>query len=157
MAMGHISVSRERGAPPKNQIECKNRINSSCKLESYVRPVGSLSKLSLFPLLFSLTPSLSLSPSLVLCFFSFSHTLYLKLVWSSLLFLSCSSPSFSSQPGLQAPLAWLHLEKRPITSPIFTFILLVRQKESYAVSRAYEGSALYRQVKRSPPTFVERK
>lgn len=28
-AVGHISVSRERGAPPKNQIECKNRINSS--------------------------------------------------------------------------------------------------------------------------------
>jgi len=80
MAMGHISVSRERGAPPKNQIECKNRINSSCKLESYVRPVGSLSKLSLFPLLFSLPLSL--------CFFSFSHALYLKLVWSSFLFLS---------------------------------------------------------------------
>lgn len=31
MAGGHISVSRERGAPPKNQIECKNRINSSCQ------------------------------------------------------------------------------------------------------------------------------
>lgn len=68
MAMGHISVSRERGAPPKNQIECKNRINSSCKLESYVRPVGSLSKLSLFPLLFSLSLSRSVS--------SLFHTLF---------------------------------------------------------------------------------
>lgn len=33
MAVGHISVSRERGAPPKNQIECKNRINSSWRVE----------------------------------------------------------------------------------------------------------------------------
>lgn len=75
MAMGHISVSRERGAPPKNQIECKNRINSSCKLESYVRPVGSLSKLSLFPLLFSLFPSLSFSLPRSLFLLFFTHSL----------------------------------------------------------------------------------
>lgn len=66
MAMGHISVLRERGAPPKNQIECKNRINSSCKLESYVCSVGSLSKLCIF---LSFVFSLSLS----LYFFSFLH------------------------------------------------------------------------------------
>lgn len=92
MAMGHISVLRERGAPPKNQIECKNRINSSCKLESYVCPVGSLSKLSLFLFLFSLS----------FCFFSFLHALYLKPVWSFSLSLPPFS-SFSSQPGLQDP------------------------------------------------------
>lgn len=140
MAMGHISVLRERGAPPKNQIECKNRINSSCKLESYVCPVGSLSKLSLFLFLFSLS----------FRSFSFSHTLYLKPVWSFSLSLLPFS-SFSSTRST-SPLAWLHLEERPITSYIF-FILLVCQHESYMVSRAYEESALYRQVKRSPPTF----
>lgn len=64
MAMGHISVSYERGAPPKNQIECKNRINSSCRLESYVYPAGSLLELSLLlsrflpPLLLFLVRSL---------------------------------------------------------------------------------------------------
>lgn len=92
MAMGHISVLRERGAPPKNQIECKNRINSSCKLESYVRPAGSLSKLSLFLFLLFL---LSLpAPSL-------SRTLFTLSTADPFLFLS--RPSFSSsQPGLQA-------------------------------------------------------
>lgn len=89
MAMGHISVLRERGAPPKNQIECKNRINSSCKLESYVCPVGSLSKLSLFLFLFSLSFHA----------FSFLHTLYLKPAWSFSLSLPPFS-SFSSQSGL---------------------------------------------------------
>lgn len=94
MAMGHISVLRERGAPPKNQIECKNRINSSCKLESYVRPAGSLSKLSLF--LFLLFP-LFLSVS------SLSHTLFTLSPADPFLFLSRPAPSFSSlQPGLQA-------------------------------------------------------
>lgn len=44
MVVGHISVSRERGAPPKNQIECKNRINSSWRVESYVGPVGARSE-----------------------------------------------------------------------------------------------------------------
>lgn len=111
MAMGHISVSRERGAPPKNQIECKNRINSSCKLESYVRP-GWFSLEAFFPLL------LSFSLSLSFCFFSFSHTLYLKLVWSSSLFLSV----FFFTTRFTSPLAWLYLEKRPITSLIFSFI-----------------------------------
>lgn len=53
MAVGHISVSRERGAPPKNQIECKNRINSSWRVESYVGSVCVRSN--------SLPPSLSLS------------------------------------------------------------------------------------------------
>lgn len=82
MAMGHISVLRERGAPPKNQIECKNRINSSCKLESYVCPVGSLSKLSLFLFPFSLEAFLSHSvPSL-------SYTLFTLSSFDPFLFLS---------------------------------------------------------------------
>lgn len=38
MAVGHISVSRERGAPPKNQIECKNRINSSWQTRELCLP-----------------------------------------------------------------------------------------------------------------------
>lgn len=84
MAMGHISVLRERGAPPKNQIECKNRINSSCKLESYVCPVGSLSKLSLFLFLFSLS----------FCSFSFLHTLFTLSPFDPFLFLSRPSPLF---------------------------------------------------------------
>lgn len=79
---GHISVLRERGAPPKNQIECKNRINSSCKLESYVCPVGSLSKLSLF--LFSLSRTVS----------SLSYTLFTFSPFDPFLFLSCPSPLF---------------------------------------------------------------
>lgn len=139
MAMGHISVLRERGAPPKNQIECKNRINSSCKLESYVCPVGSLSKLSLVLFLFSLSFHT----------FSFLHTLYLKSVWS----FSLSLPPFSSfsSPGLQAR-SHDSTSRKGRSPPIFSFILLVCQHESYVVSRAYEESALYRQVKRSPPT-----
>lgn len=141
MAMGHISVLRERGVPPKNQIECKNRINSSCKLESYVYPVSSLSKLSFFLFLFSL----------LFCFFSFLHTLYLKPVWSFSLSLPPFS-SFSSQPGLQAR-SHDSTSRKGRSPPIFSFILLVCQHESYVVSRAYEESALYRQVKRSPPTF----
>lgn len=110
IAMGYISVLRERGAPPKNQIECKNRINSSCKLESYVCPVGSsLSKLSLFLFLFSLS----------VCFFSFLHTLYLKPVWSFSLSLCCPSPLFLHNQVYK--LAWLHLEERPITFYIFFY------------------------------------
>lgn len=84
IAMGYISVLRERGAPPKNQIECKNRINSSCKLESYVCPVGSLSKLSLFLFLFSLSRSV---PSL-------SYTLFTLSPFDPFLFLCCPSPLF---------------------------------------------------------------
>lgn len=111
MAMGHISVLQERGAPPKNQIECKNRINSSCKLESYVCPVGSLSELSLFPLsVFSL------------CFLLFlAHSLPLSSGWS----FSFPLPPFlavfffTSRPT--SPLAWLHLEERPITFYIFFY------------------------------------
>lgn len=141
IAMGYISVLRERGAPPKNQIECKNRINSSCKLESYVCPVGSLPKLSLFRFLFSLS----------LRSFSFLHALYLKPVWSFSLSLLPFS-SFSSQPGLQAR-SHDSTSRKGRSPPIFSFILLVCQHESYVVSRAYEESALYRQVKRSLPTF----
>lgn len=37
----------------------------------------------------------------------------------------------------------------------FLLFCLSAKRESYAVSRAYEGSALYRQVKRSSPTCVE--
>lgn len=85
MAMGHISVLRERGAPPKNQIECKNRINSSCKLESYVCPVGSLSKLSLVLFLFSLS------------FHTFSFLLFTLSPFDPFLFLSRPSPLFLHQ------------------------------------------------------------
>jgi len=138
IAMGHISVLRERGAPPKNQIECKNRINSSCKLESYVCPVGSL---SLFLFLFSFS----------LRSFSFLYTLYLTLVWSFSLSL-LPFFSFSSQPGLQAR-SHDSTSRKGRSPPIFSFILLVCQHESYVVSWAYEESALYRQVKRSLPTF----
>lgn len=78
MAMGHISVLRERGAPPKNQIECKNRINSSCKLESYVCSVVVLSR-----------SFLSLS-SLSLLFLTYSTLSLVDLF----LFFTHSSPSF---------------------------------------------------------------
>lgn len=147
MAMGHISVSRERGAPPKNQIECKNRINSSCRLESYV-PVGSLLKLSL---------SLSLSLSVVFCLrpFSFSHTLYFKLGWSFSLSLPPSSSLifFFFATRSTGSLAWLHLEKRPITSHIFSYSTCLTGWELCGCW-AYERFALYRQVRWSPPTSV---
>jgi len=107
IAMGHISVLRERGAPPKNQIECKNRINSSCKLESYVCPVGSLSKLSLFLFLFSFS----------LRSFSFLYTLYLKFLFS----FSAALLLFFFTTRSTSTLAWLHLEERPITSYIFFY------------------------------------
>lgn len=88
--MGHISVLRERGAPPKNQIECKNRINSSCKLESYVRPGWFLSRSFL---------SFSFSPR----FISLTRALLTSSPADPFLFLSRPSPSFSSsRPGLQA-------------------------------------------------------
>jgi len=130
MAMGHISVLRERGAPPKNQIECKNRINSSCKLESYVRSAW-----------FSLK---AFSLSLSLRFISFSHTLYLKPCWSFSLSLLPISIFFFFATRSTRPLAWLHLARKGRSPPVFSFILLVCQHESYAVSRAYEGSVLYR-------------
>lgn len=88
--------------------------------------------------------------SLSFCF-SFLHTLYLQPVWSFSLSL-LPFPSFSSQPGLQTR-SHDSTSRKGRSPPIFSFILLVCQRESYVVSRAYEESALYRQVKRSPPTF----
>lgn len=144
MAMGHISVLRERGAPPKNQIECKNRINSSCKLESYVCPVGSLSKLSLFLSFGFLSLSLSRwAPSL-------SCTLFTLSLFDPFLFLSRPSPLFLHnqvyKPARMTP-------ARGKADHLLYFLLFYCQHESYVVSRAYEESTLYRQVKRSPPTF----
>jgi len=70
MAMGHISVLRERGAPPKNQIECKNRINSSQTRELCLPGLsGSL----------SLSLSLSLSPLLFLFLSLYSYMFHLEL------------------------------------------------------------------------------
>lgn len=140
--MGHISVLRERGAPPKNQIECKNRINSSCKLESYVCPVGSLSKLSLFLSFCFLSRSV---PSL-------SYTLFTLSPFDPFLFLSRPSPLFLHNQ-VYKPRSHDSTSRKGRSPPIFSFILLVCQHESYVVSRAYEESALYRQVKRSSPTF----
>lgn len=45
---GHISVLGERGAPPKNQIECKNRINSSYKAWELCSTVAWLSFFTIF-------------------------------------------------------------------------------------------------------------
>lgn len=126
MAMGHISVLRERGAPPKNQIECKNRINSSCKLESYVCSVVILSR-----------SFLSLS-SLSLLFLTYSTLSLVDLF----LFFTHSSPSFFHNQVYKSAcmtLPWGKADHLP-----YCFILLVCQHESYVVSRDYEGSALYR-------------
>lgn len=136
MAVGHISVSRERGAPPKNQIECKNRINSSWRVESYVGPVGARSALSLS--LPGFSPALSRSllrhrcPSLFRSRDLFSGVF----VFASQGYTAASHDSTS---------------RRGRSPPIFPLILLVCRHESYAVCRAYEGSALYRQAKRSRP------
>lgn len=132
MAMGHISVLRERGAPPKNQIECKNRINSSCKLESYVCMVGSPSKLCL-SLFLSLPVSLFsfyFVFSLILSISSLSHVFHLKLiyiVWSfSLFFLFFFI--FFLQPGLQVSLHDSTLRKGRSPSILFYSAYLPTQE-----------------------------
>lgn len=119
-AVGHISVSRERGAPPKNQIECKNRINSS-RAESramsarfafvQTAPLPSLSLGTGRPL------SLSLSRSRTRSFFS-----------SSLL----SQDDRMTPPRKE--------RERGRSPPIFPLILLVRRAPELC---AYEGSALF--------------
>lgn len=135
MAVGHISVSRERGAPPKNQIECKNRINSSWRVESYVGPVGARWALSLASGFF-LFGTVSFSLSLAQSFFPVP-----VFVFAGQGYTAASHDSTS---------------RRGRSPPIFPLILLVCRHESYAVCRAYEGSALYRQPKRSRPRSAAR-
>lgn len=139
MAVGHISVSRERGAPPKNQIECKNRINSSWRVESYVGSVCVRSN--------PLPPSLSLARRNLLLLgpavlsLSFAHAIFFS---SVLLFaVRATRPrSHDSTSNRKAD----HL-------PYFLLFCLSAAHESYAVRRAYEGSALYRQAKPRSATF----
>lgn len=118
MVVGHISVSRERGAPPKNQIECKNRINSSWRVESYVGPVGARSQ----PLSrsFSLSYTLSFALSLASAA-SFSWDQPPSLFYSRHLFFSVLLFAVRAT----RPCSHDSTSKRGRSPPIFPLILLV--------------------------------
>lgn len=106
MAVGHISVSRERGAPPKNQIECKNRINSSWRVESYVGSVCVRSN-PLPPSLSLARRNLLLGPAVLSL--SFAHAIFF-------------SPSSSLQSGLHGRARMTPPRtERPITSHISSY------------------------------------
>lgn len=154
MAVGHISVSRERGAPPKNQIECKNRINSSWRVE---RAMSARLALAQSTLSFSLLLGRSFSSPL-------SSRLYLLPVPLAARFSPARSDllsfpltrSFFLSVFLGAARATRSARMTPPRGeadhlPYFLlFCLSAAHGKSYAVCRAYEGSALYRQPKRGP-------
>lgn len=139
MAVGHISVSRERGAPPKNQIECKNRINSSWRVESYVGSVCVRSN--------PLPPSLSLSLGATSS--SWDRPSSLSLSRTRSFFPPSSSAVRATRPRSHDSTS----NREADHLPYFLLFCLSAAHESYAVRRAYEGSALYRQAKPRSATF----
>lgn len=151
MAVGHISVSRERGAPPKNQIECKNRINSSWRVESYVGPVGARSQsLSLSVCLSSLSLSFALSTLSLVQPLSLGRTCRLLSFARAIFF----SPSSSLQSGLHGRARMTPPRGEADHLPYFLLFCLSAARKNYAVCRAYEGSALYRQANCSDPRSI---